>query len=235
MKNDDEIMTLDDDTEVFSLDDDSSQNIEENIEKEPVFSGQSYDMNEESHNIDEPVTNSNLYQNNYNQDNTNVVSSDYNTVVNPVPVEPDYNETDMVGEQNYNQDSTNVVSTDYNTVVNPVPVEPDYNETDMVGEQNYNQDSTNVVSTDYNTVVNPVPVEPDYNESSIDNNSNSDGSILSSNMNSLNDSDNLSNNSDINNNKVIDDTVKNNLTFILVLGVILLVMVFLLPYISGYK
>ena len=33
MKNDDEIMTLDDDTEVFSLDDDSSQNIEENIEK----------------------------------------------------------------------------------------------------------------------------------------------------------------------------------------------------------
>lgn len=199
MKNDDEIMTLDDDTEVFSLDDDSSQNIEENIEKEPVFSGQSYDMNEESHNIDEPVTNSNLYQNNYNQDNTNVVSSDYNTVVNPVPVEPDYNETDMVGEQNYNQDSTNVVSTDYNTVVNP------------------------------------VPVEPDYNESSIDNNSNSDGSILSSNMNSLNDSDNLSNNSDINNNKVIDDTVKNNLTFILVLGVILLVMVFLLPYISGYK
>lgn len=199
MKNDDEIMTLDDDTEVFSLDDDSSQNIEENIEKEPVFSGQSYDMNEESHNIDEPVTNSNLYQNNYNQDNTNVVSSDYNTVVNPVPVEPDYTETDMVGEQNYNQDSTNVVSTDYNTVVNP------------------------------------VPVEPDYNESSIDNNSNSDGSILSSNMNSLNDSDNLSNNSDINNNKVIDDTVKNNLTFILILGVILLVMVFLLPYISGYK
>ena len=199
MKNDDEIMTLDDDTEVFSLDDDSSQNIKENIEKEPVFSGQSYDMNEESHNIDEPVTNSNLYQNNYNQDNTNVVSSDYNTVVNPVPVEPDYTETDMVGEQNYNQDSTNVVSTDYNTVVNP------------------------------------VPVEPDYNESSIDNNSNSDGSILSSNMNSLNDSDNLSNNSDINNNKVIDDTVKNNLTFILILGVILLVMVFLLPYISGYK
>ena len=107
MKNDDdEIMTLDDDTEVFSLDDDSSQNIEENIEKENVFSGQSYDMNEESHNIDEPVANSNLYQNNYNQYNTNVVSNDYNTVVNPVPVEPDYNETDMVGEQNYNQDST---------------------------------------------------------------------------------------------------------------------------------
>ena len=80
-------------------------------------------------------------------------------------------------------------------------------------QNNYNQYNTNVVSNDYNTVVNPVPVEPDYNESSIDNNSNSDGSILSNNMNSLNDSDNLSNNSDINNNKVIDDTVKNNLTF----------------------